>query len=141
MGMIIINNSYYIFLDIDGVLNRERDWKRGLYSLNAECVNFFLAYLEKLKNPRVVLISTWRNGDGIKELELYFSIYDRTPNSDNGRQSEIEYYIRRNEVKEYIIIDDDASLYYAPEKVKIYIPDYKTGLTQKDIKILLRNRK
>ena len=49
MGMIIINNSYYIFLDIDGVLNRERDWKRGLYSLNAECVNFFLAYLEKLK--------------------------------------------------------------------------------------------
>ena len=28
----------YIFLDVDGVLNTEEDWKRRKYSLNNACV-------------------------------------------------------------------------------------------------------
>ena len=136
-----IDTNYYIFLDIDGVLNKESDWKKGLYYINKECLNNFLIYLNKIKNYKVVLISTWRNGDGIKVLEKYFPIYDKTPNSNEDRQAEVEYYIKRNNITKYIIIDDDISLYNTPERVNIYIPDYKTGLTKNDIKKLLKNKR
>lgn len=135
-----IDTNYYIFLDIDGVLNKESDWKKGLYYINKECLNNFLIYLNKIKNYKVVLISTWRNGDGIKVLEKYFPIYDKTPNSNKDRQAEVEYYIKRNNITKYIIIDDDVSLYHTPERVNIYIPDYKTGLTMNDIKKLLKKK-
>lgn len=135
-----IDTNYYIFLDIDGVLNKESDWKKGLYYINKECLNNFLIYLNKIKNYKVVLISTWRNGDGIKVLEKYFPIYDKTPNSNKDRQAEVEYYIKRNNITKYIIIDDDVSLYHTPERVNIYIPDYKTGLTINDIKKLLKKK-
>lgn len=115
--------------------------KKGLYCINKECLNNFLIYLNKIKNYKVVLISTWRNGDGIKVLEKYFPIYDKTPNSNKDRQAEVEYYIKRNNITKYIIIDDDISLYNTPERVNIYIPDYKTGLTKNDIKKLLKNKR
>lgn len=133
-----IDTNYYIFLDIDGVLNKESDWKKGLYYLNKECLNNFLLYLNKVKNFKIVIISTWRNGDGIKELEKYFPIYDKTPNSNKDRQAEVEYYIKRNNITKYIVIDDDISLYHTPESVNIYIPDYRTGLTMNDINKLFK---
>lgn len=135
-------SPYTLFLDIDGVLNKESDWNKGLYTLNNECIKNFIEYLGKLQNYQIVLISTWRNGDGINKLKSYFSIYDSTPNGGNkGRQREIEYYIKRHNIKDYIIIDDDISLYYAPEKINIYIPNYKTGLQKQDVKLLLKRKR
>ena len=63
--------------------------------------------------------------------------------SANGksRQDEIEYYIRRNGINDYIILDDDKSLYTDISKVNIYITDYLTGLTDKDIKKVLKQIK
>ena len=63
--------------------------------------------------------------------------------SVNGksRQDEIEYYIRRNGINDYIILDDDKSLYMDISKVNIYITDYLTGLTDKDIKKVLKQIK
>ena len=52
----------YIFLDVDGVLNTEEDWKRRKYSLNNACVTAFCRLLSCLHEPKVILSSTWRNG-------------------------------------------------------------------------------
>jgi hypothetical protein len=61
--------------------------------------------------------------------------------SGKSRQDEIEYYIRRNGINDYIILDDDKSLYTDISKVNIYITDYLTGLTDKDTKKVLKQVK
>ena len=61
--------------------------------------------------------------------------------SGKSRQDEIEYYIRRNGINDYIILDDDKSLYTDISKVNIYITDYITGLTDKDTKKVLKQVK
>ena len=58
--------------------------------------------------------------------------------SGKSRQDEIEYYIRRNGINDYIILDDDKSLYTDISKVNIYVTDYLMGLTDKDIKKVLK---
>lgn len=52
----------YIFLDVDGVLNTESDWVKRVYSLNRKCVDQFCRLINVIKDPKVVLSSTWRNG-------------------------------------------------------------------------------
>lgn len=61
--------------------------------------------------------------------------------SGKSRQDEIEYYIRRNGINDYIILDDDKSLYTDISKVNIYIIDYLTGLADKDTKKVLKQVK
>ena len=141
-----------IFLDVDGVLNKEGDW-RSQFSLNEECVNAFVSLwndLSKIYIPSLVIVSTWRAGKGKEQnTDSYnylentlrshgIKILGLTPVSNKGRQNEIDYYRRWNHVMDYIIIDDDISLYEHPEDVLIFCPDYKTGLTMKDIKVIKR---
>lgn len=66
------------------------------------------------------------------------AIDDSTPVSSKTRQEEIEYYIRRHNIMDYIVLDDDESLFPWPERINLYITDYNTGLTDKDVKILLK---
>ena len=93
----------YYFLDIDGVLNKESDW-RVPFAINPECAACFAMLLKKDKDPHVVLSSTWRHGitnSGIKapkdnnfleKLEKYGIIIEgSTPISNKTRQEEIEY--------------------------------------------------
>lgn len=128
-----------IFFDIDGVLNKESDWKRP-FTINDECVAAFSAFVKKLQDKgqvRLITISTWRQGDAIAKVNTALqqhglSIYGETPQSDKGRQAEIEYYRRRNPDIGYIIIDDDPSLYDSIEEINLYIPDYRAGFTTKD---------
>lgn len=51
----------FIFLDVDGVLNKQSDWKRP-FSLNDECCYWFNTLIKDLPNVKIVLSSTWRNG-------------------------------------------------------------------------------
>ena len=51
-------------------------------------------------------------------------------------KKEIEYYIRRHSISSYIILDDDESLFPYPERINLYLTNYKTGLTESDIKKL-----
>lgn len=94
-----------------------------------------------------MLISTWKEGFNkdnnspqIQHLIDTLSIYGLTINDKTisvkgkTRQEEIEYYIRRNNIKDYIILDDDISLYNDISKINIYIVDYHTGCTEKDNK-------
>ncbi len=141
----------YIFFDIDGVLNNESDWKQEHFHINDSCLSVFkdfISFLSKKFNtsPKLITCSTWRagynnkgtNGAGISLLEHKFHQYGltingATPVSSKTRQEEIDYYIRRNNVDKYIVIDDDASLYNDPSKMNLFIPNYKTGLTKQDL--------
>lgn len=52
--------SIYIFLDIDGVLNRQCDWAK-LFTVHADCARRFSDFCRSV-GGRVILISTWKNG-------------------------------------------------------------------------------
>lgn len=133
-----------IFLDIDGVLNKESDWARP-YTINPSCIKSFLSALSKLSNKEqveIVLSSTWRTGfskDGnhapyIKDLLLHLNIVDITPPSNKSRQAEIEYYCKRNNISRYVVLDDDKSLFYNINTINLYLTNYKTGFCVDDIK-------
>ncbi len=121
------DQSMVIFFDVDGVLNRKEDW-RIPFTIHNECVKHFAEFVEKAKKKKgsvkLVIVSTWRagkskNGNDAKQyvaleqkLKQYsLAINDSTPLSNKSRQAEVEYYIRRNMVRDYIVIDDDRSLY------------------------------
>lgn len=145
-----------IFFDVDGVLNCEADWQRP-FTINKRCVRAFAHIVEKLQKRelvQLVIISTWRAGIGkeddspqMKNLkdclaEYSLTIVGSTPDSaGKTREEEIKYYIRRNNVKRYLILDDDESLYDGPKKIPLYIVNYKTGLTEADVKPVLKTTK
>lgn len=115
----------YVFLDVDGVLNTEEDWKRRKYSLNNDCVTAFCRLLSCLHEPKVILSSTWRNGiardgttavhidDLLKALEPAGIMFlDKTGIAPDGsRTKEIDFYLRRHPEERYIILDDDPTLF------------------------------
>lgn len=142
--------SIYIFLDVDGVLNKESDWKKP-FTINESCLVQFAAFVKTMKDPRIVLSSTWRAGyantgamsEGENSLsnklaKYNLKIVDSTPVSSKTRQEEIEYYIRRHGISSYVILDDDKSLFPNPERINLYLINYKTGITESDVKGLKR---
>jgi len=106
-----------IFLDVDGVLNCQGDFKgKSLHVLNKDMI----ARLDKIKEAtgaKVVLISTWRkfrkHRDYLKKNGVKF--IDRTidfclpPSERYGqRGAEIEHWLnKRPDIKKYVIIDDE----------------------------------
>ncbi len=139
-----------IFLDIDGCLNAEADWK-DKFAIRSSCVHILGQICEMIRRdgykPVIILSSTWRagiarDGSGVSSMQMEglekalacegLSIYDSTPVSNKGRQAEIGYYLRRHGEADYIIIDDDPSLFETPETLNLLVPDYKTGLVEKD---------
>ena len=143
----------YYFLDVDGVLNKKSDWKRP-FTVNSECVRNFKRLMEQDKESHVILSSTWRQGvtntgvtserdDSLIKMFDNFGIKieGTTPVSNKSRQEEIEYYIRRNGVRDYLVLDDDESLFPRPKEINLFLTNYRYGLTQKDVKKILRKRK
>lgn len=143
-----------VFFDVDGVLNRESDWSTP-FLLNEECMHNFgkldLALKENKYLPNYVICSTWRAGKdlwGNENADQYdrltellakegIKIAGATPVTDKGRQAEIDYYIRRNHIYDYIVIDDDIYLYMEPTKIRIFVPDFRSGLKESDIELIL----
>lgn len=142
-----------IFFDVDGVLNAQADWKFK-YVINPACIKAFaelVRTLSKTMPVELIICSTWRagiskddnNSKQIQNLQKALADYGlkiagSTPISNKGRQAEIEYYIRRNNIKDSLIIDDDPSLFEKPENLNLYVPDYHTGFTQSDIKSVIK---
>ena len=140
--------TFHIFLDVDGVLNKESDWKVK-YVIDKACVQNLAQLCRALEGTYqhvyIILCSTWRagvsrTGESIQISELKkvlkengLEISGTTPVSDKGRQAEVEYFIQRNGVEDYLVIDDDESMFYNPDKINLYAPNYKTGLTKKDV--------
>jgi hypothetical protein len=143
----------YIFLDVDGVLNTEADWARKLYSLNTKCVGAFCKLLRSMDDPKVVLSSTWRNGiamdgrtavhidDLLKALEpAGIKTLDKTGMAPDGsRTKEIEHYLRRHPVDNYLILDDDPELFDRKKKTPhLYLTSANNGLTDADVTKILK---
>lgn len=143
----------HIFLDIDGVLNRRSDWDKKFY-MNPECLQAFDELINKLHKKydlRIILSSTWRFAMSNDEsnsvllplntiLHKYnLGIYDSTVKSNKTRQEEIEYYIRRNGVHKYVILDDDESLFPDRSRINIYLTDYKTGLSSREVRAVIKS--
>ena len=135
----------YIFLDIDGVLNKKSNWKTPYY-LNAENINNFKAFLKTVNNPKIVLISSWRKGfvrqykyctiqiQNLIDNLLPYEIYGRTKELEDGRLAEIEDYLETHEKDSYIIIDDDVTEYPKKNVNGLLIVDKSVGFSKKDIK-------
>lgn len=127
----------FVFLDIDGVLNTEADWKR-LYTLNPKCVK---AFVKRYKGSKVVLTSSWKSGysplfsncsapiqDLISALkDGGISVVGRI--EDGPRGTMIAKYVKEHNLKpdNYVILDDDRSEFdRCPEN--LILINSKTGL-------------
>ena len=145
----------YIFLDVDGVLNKKSDWTRP-FVLNPECVKNFVELINQISNAKIVLSSTWRNGiarDGSRAAHVEdlmnalssagINTIDRTANAPDGsRSKEIDYYLRRHESDTFIILDDDPNLFDDGIKTKnLYVINSEYGLQKDDIINVLKRSK
>ena len=125
-----------IFLDIDGVLNRKSDWTRH-GAIREECVRALSLLCCKLSCHQIVLSSSWRAGDtselqtALQEHEL--CIIGATPVSNKTRAEEIAFYARREGIANYLILDDDESLFGENPPKELYLTNHLTGLTEKDV--------
>lgn len=135
----------YIFLDIDGVLNTESSWRLKPYDINKTCLENFVKICDK--DTKIILSSTWKKGfkknledctEQVKALRLALQefgidIYDVTPERNGDREQEILRYIGLG-VSDYIIIDDDKSLFPTGSlNTKLCLINCKTGFTAADI--------
>lgn len=143
----------YYFLDVDGVLNKESDWRRP-FTVNQICVKHFKRLIRSDRDAHIILSSTWRQGftgtgaespgsDSVARVfeENGIHIEGVTPASGKSRQEEIEYYIRRHGVSDYLVLDDDESLFPRPADIHLYLTDYRTGLTNQDVNRILKRIK
>lgn len=135
--------SNVIFLDIDGVLNQlQKDF------VDEKCVELLSKISKKMGDAQIVLISSWRKGytnlgkctPQIENLKLKLQKYNlrivgRTKDFGN-RLKEIEDYLSTHEVQKYVILDDDKSEY---ERIpdKLYLVNYRLGLTKEDVKNII----
>lgn len=97
---------------------------------------------KKYENIYIVLSSSWRLGANKETLKPLLDVLDKnsiqiigcTPKSNKIRQEEILYYIKRNKIEKYIILDDDQELFPDKNTINIYFVNYLTGLVKNDIK-------
>lgn len=129
----------FIFFDVDGILNQLQRWY-----IDENCIKV-LADLCKKYDARLILISSWRFGfcynrkncslqvkDLISKLEKYnLRILGRTDDF-NDRRVEVDNFVKSHNIENYIILDDDKSLYSSYEN--LYLVNSKTGLTYNDYK-------
>lgn len=150
-----------IFLDIDGVLNTPSSESRcGEYiGIDDEKVEKLKKIVEKTK-AEIVLISTWkkywRKEEKLKTLQDYSATYldeklakqglkviDKTKDKADGRYlsrgESILEYVCRNNVLNYIILDDCQFDYDGCDlSVKLIKTNQTEGLTEKEVKTACR---
>lgn len=123
----------YIFLDIDGVLNSEHTLNKSCENMDQKIASIIsdqlvknLSYLVKKTDAKIVLSSSWRtyfdknindprNIFGmilVHSLNKYgLKLHDMTPYPkgpfSNERGLEIKTYIDKNNIKNYVVIDDE----------------------------------
>ncbi len=156
-----------IFLDIDGVLNNTKDVKKYRLFLKGErrvlidIEPFFyfkrlLQEIEKEKlEVKIVISSSWRLGTTASDWKLLFKHYfnddniilGRTIHLEDDRGKEILNFLQlideeKETVEDYIVIDDDIEdiIGYVGKK-RIVKTSIKRGLTNKDVRKIIRKLK
>lgn len=147
-----------IFLDVDGVLNRDETEElspKGLTGIE-DCLVYNLYLLVDYSDAKIILSSDWKNEwepeyskcglDGkylVKKLEARkLSIYDKTDDSSDGsniyswRGVGIKRYLKEHpEIDNYVILDDKFFEDFDEELLKhlVYMENY-AGFTGKYLK-------
>ena len=138
-----------IFLDIDGVLiNIFPPWRAdevdedGYSKFNEALMANLQSLLSFKPDLEIVLSSSRRIGKGLDRLEAIFAfrgikgrLIDKIPDPGEthlSRAQEISRYIEENEVKKFLIIDDDQSLLQLPERYQkgVILTNYREGFNE-----------
>ena len=124
--------SKILFLDIDGVVNKQENFDRskglGPYPIDSYCA-FLVGRIQIHTNCSVVLSSSWRHHpDGVKAVkEKIVDIIDITPYLPGKRGDEIRAWLAEHpEVKKYAILDDDSDFY---QDQPLFKTSFTSGLT------------
>lgn len=107
-----------IFLDFDGVLNdinflmdfHKKEHKSKIEIDPVRMHRFF--EIARQSQARIVLTSSWRDRPGVKEFfeDYGLEIWDKVKHLDD-RSLEIQEWLYRNPVENYLILDDESSCY------------------------------
>lgn len=121
------NPKKYLFLDIDGVLNSFDDYNMSgktflkklhkiSFILSGKQMSLLNKIVEKY-DPIIVLSSYWRTRYSLEEINKMFKdrgfvgyISDKTDEQGeehSERWNQIKRYIKKNNVKNFIILDDE----------------------------------
>lgn len=142
-----------IFLDIDGVLNsasfmkaRQKDFDtvdkseedRWLDMLDQEAVNL-LNKAVKATSANIVVSSTWRILHSAEKLSFFLkekgfigSIIDITPSfSGKPRGDEIQAWLDKNQIDDFVIIDDDNDM--GELSHRLVQTSWQTGIQQQHV--------
>ena len=113
-----------LFLDIDYVLNShkfeiQRSIKGEPYEpyfsdIDPRCTNLLNHILKKEKDLKIVISSSWRDSLTLKEFQDLFSRFNvskdkiiGTTSSEVDKPESIEIWVRENNPKKFVILDDD----------------------------------
>lgn len=146
-------STIYLFLDIDGVLNRQSDWRKG-YTIRDECLEKLISLLRDISNDSSVavvftstwgrMLESWWKESGLARLEdvpnlvVKGSVYQP---KGRTREDAVRYYLRRHNVGHHLILDDDRSLFPDTHGLNIVFTDSDKGLTEMDCQRLLAMRR
>ena len=135
-----------IFLDIDGVLSLQKDWKTRLKDLrapfNENCSSLLDEFLTKNPEVNLIISSAWRVGKTTKQLQNIFKtrkfknynrIIDKTESNESTRGWQILKYCQDNEInlKHIVVIDDEIKdiICFSKLKTKVIECNTKDGIT------------
>lgn len=157
------DNTLYIFLDIDGVLNNFKTQDiNNLYKFDKNNVDAFNYLLSILKNPKIIISSSWTQKFFFEDLKKIFKdnnidsnlIIDKIEHTyscktikpyktekefemavdpNSGRNKDILNFINQHNINNSFLIIDD--MYLSNKELNFYqiITDSNIGLTKKDI--------
>lgn len=154
-----IKKLFFIFLDVDGVLNNE-DYIEECYEKNGhhamhmnhvpfdpKCLENLMILVNKLREKysvEIILSSTWRLHEIDYEIvnariaEYGLSLFDRTKYMGNIRGLEIKDYLDNNKkCKNFLIIDDDPFDIVTYFKDNLVLTNFKTGFNKEALDLAL----
>jgi hypothetical protein len=131
-----------IFLDIDGVLNKEEDFHGVKDPINEEMLSRLHQVIEK-SGAKVIISSYWRYAYSLEDLQeiLKMPIFGCLLKSFDAysRWDEIRLQLSSfSEAVDFVVVDDtESGLIGIPEEVFVHT-SFKEGLTSKKAREILR---
>lgn len=147
-------NPKYLFLDIDGVLNSFNDYNMSYktfleklnkitFELNPKQIKLLNNIVERY-NPTIVLSSYWRTRYTLDEINKLFKDKgfignisyktDGNGKEHDDRWNQIKRFIDKQNVKNYIILDDEHITKNKAVVANFVKTDSYVGLNKKSIK-------
>ena len=113
-----------------------------------ENLNYLIDEIKKIHGeyPRIILHSHWRTKGDIEYLRRLFDywrfseyLFDKVPDHINhniGKDLCIKHYLKENDIKDYVMLDDDVSLTKEFPRTSVTVNSKKL-LTSKDVNLAL----